>query len=142
MTLRYAKAMTRYGIDAELAVRLVREGIVVPSTHQLVGPNVLRSDALSILYQAYRRGEVSQDDATALLDGITSMRVRLLGDRVSRAVAWKVAEQLGWADIGKAQYIAVAKLQADAFVTLDADLRKQVRGIVVTVPFKTLAAAS
>jgi hypothetical protein len=85
---------------------------------------------------------VNQDDATALLDGITSMRVRLLGDRVSRAVAWKMAEQLGWADTGKAEYIAVAKLQADAFVTLDADLRKQVRGIVATVPFKTLAAAS
>lgn len=134
--------MTRYGIDAEVAVRLAREGIALPSAHQLVGPNALRSDALSLVYQAYRRGDMSQGDATALLDAITSMRIRLLGDRVSRAVAWQVAERLGWADLGKAEYIAVATLQADVFVTSDAELRKQVRGIVATAPFKALVAVS
>lgn len=130
--------MTRYGIDAQVAIRLIRDEVTLPEEHQLVGPNVLRSQALSIVYMARRRNELSSDEATAVLDGITSMRIRLLGDRVSRSVAWKVAEQLGWDDIGLAEYVAVAKLQADAFVTLDAELAKQVDGIVVTVPFAAL----
>ena len=131
----------RYGIDAEVAVRLIRERVAVPETHRLVGPTVLRSHALSIVYQGYRRSELSGDEAAAIVDGITRMRIRLLGDRVSRAVAWQVAEQLGWEDIGAAEYIAVAKLQADAFVTLDADLAKQVDGIVDTAPFEMLVAS-
>lgn len=130
--------MTRYGIDAQVAIRLVRDGVTLPEGHQLVGPNVLRSHALSIVYMARRRNELSADEATAILDGITSMRMRLLGDRVSRSVAWKVAEQLGWDDIGLAEYVAVAKLQADVFVTLDADLAKEVDGIVDTAPFAAL----
>ena len=130
--------MKRYGIDAQVAIRLIRDEVRLPEEHQLVGPNVLRSHALSIVYIARRRNELSSDEATAILDGITSMRIRLLGDRVSRSVAWKVAEQLGWDDIGLAEYVAVAKLQADAFVTLDAELAKQVDGIVVTEPFASL----
>lgn len=131
--------IVRYGIDAEVAVRLIRDKVEVPEMHQLVGPNLLRSDALSIVYQAHRRSELSRDEAAEIIDGITRMRIRLLGDRVSRAVAWQVAEQLGWEDIGAAEYIAVAKLQADAFVTLDSDLAKQVDGIVVTAPFEVLS---
>ena len=67
------------------------------------------------------------------------MRVRLLGDRVSRAVAWEIAEQLNWEDISIAEYVAVAKLQADAFITLDDDLARQVGGIVTIAPFEALA---
>lgn len=130
--------MTRYGIDAHVAIRLIREQVSLPSVHQLVGPSVLRSHALSIVYIARRRSELSSEEARAILDGITSMRIRLLGDRVSRSVAWKVADQLGWDDIGLAEYVAVAKLQADAFVTLDVELAKQVKDIVETVPFAAL----
>lgn len=132
--------MARYGIDAQVAIRLVRDRIAMPVAHQLVGPNRLRSDALSIIYQECRRGGISRDEATRILDGITTMRIRLLGDRVSRAVAWRVAEELGWKDIGPAEYVAVAKLQADAFVTLDADLARQVKGMVPIAPFKALTA--
>jgi hypothetical protein len=74
----------------------------------------------------------------ALLDGITTMKIRLLGDRVSRATAWRVAEQLGWDDTVAAEYVAVAKLQADAFVTLDPDLARRVEGVVTLAPFEAL----
>jgi hypothetical protein len=73
-----------------------------------------------------------------MLDRITAMRIRLLGDRVSRATAWKVAEQFGWDDTAAAEYVAVAQLQADAFVTLDADLADAVAGLVRVVPFEAL----
>ena len=43
--------------------------------------------------------------------------MRFLGDRVSRATAWTVATRHGWDDIGPAEYVAVALLQADAIVS-------------------------
>ncbi len=130
--------MTRFAIDALAAQRLIREGIVVSEEHQLVAPNVLRSRVLSRLYREARDGKLSRDEAREQLDRLTSMRVRLLGDRVSRAVAWKIAEQLDWDDTTNAEFVAVAKLQADVFVTLDADLARQVEGIVMIAPFEAL----
>ncbi len=134
--------MTRYAIDALTAIRLVREKVELSDRHQLVAPNRLRSEALSILYRAVRRGELDEDEGRALLDGITTMRIRLLGDRVSRTVAWRVAAQLGWDDTSRAEYVAVAQLQADAFVTVDADLAREVEGLVTIAPFSALSTPS
>ena len=130
--------MTRYGIDALTAIRLVREGITPHAEHQLVAPKLLHSHALSQLYQAVRQGSLSKEEARRILDGITTTRIRLLGDRVSRATAWRVAEQLGWEETANAEYVAVAQLQADAFVTLDEHLARQVEGVVVLAPFEAL----
>jgi len=87
--------------------------------HQLVAPNILRSRALALVYREFRQGELDADPARAILDGITTLRIRLLGDRVSRAAAWRVAAQLDWDDIADAEYVAVAQLQADEFITLN-----------------------
>jgi predicted nucleic acid-binding protein len=130
--------MTRYAIDAVTAIRLVREGITVADGHQLVAPKSLQTQALSQLYRMVREGSLDGAEAHAILDGITTMRIRLLGDRVSRATAWRIAEQLDWADTTNAEYVAVATLQADAFVTLDERLAAEVGGIVVTAPFEAL----
>ena len=100
--------------------------------------NLLRSQALSLIYREVRRGELGADEARTMLGRITTMRIHLLGDRVSRAVAWRVADQLGWDDTADAEYVAVAQLQADAFVTLDEDLARAVEGIVATAPFEAL----
>jgi predicted nucleic acid-binding protein len=132
--------MTRFGIDLLTAIRLVREGLVVPAGHQLVGPNLLRSDALSLIYREVRNGSLEPTEAQRMLDGITTMRIRLLGDRVSRATAWSIAERLGWDDTRAAEYVAVAKLQADAFVTLDAELARAIEGVVKLAPFEALQA--
>lgn len=131
--------MTRFAIDALIAIRLVREGITVSDQHQLVAPNLLRSEALSLLYRAVRRGELGDDDAQEILRGITTMRIRLLGDRVSRAVTWRLAAQLDWDDTPRAEYVAVAQLQADVFVTGDEDLARAVEGLVTLAPFEALS---
>ena len=132
--------MTRFAIDAAAAVRLAREGIAVSDAHQLVAPNLLRSQALSLIYRAVRAGELEAHDARAALDRLTTMRIRLLGDRVSRATAYRLAEQLDWDDTVDAEYVAVAQLQADALVTLDAELARRVEGLVTVVPFEALLA--
>ena len=54
------------------------------------------------------------------------MKIRLLGDAVLRRRAWEVADQLGWDSTYDAEYVALTLLQADAFVTLDAELARSV----------------
>ena len=83
---------------------------------------------------------MSDAEARAVLDAVTTMRIRLLGDRVSRATAWRVAEQFDWDDTADAEYVAVAKLQADAFVTLNPALAAQVDGVITVAPFEALQA--
>ncbi|PJI93272.1 hypothetical protein [Luteimicrobium subarcticum] len=65
-----------------------------------------------------------------LLEGVASLRVRLLNDRVSRATAWTLATELGWHDTAPAEYLAVAVLQADALVADDPLLRAGATGRV------------
>lgn len=133
--------MTRFGIDALTAIRIARESVAVPESHKLVAPNRLPSDAMSVLYRAAREGNESAAEARRILDGITTMGIRLLGDRVSRATAWRVAEKLGWDDTTRAEYVAVAQLQADAFVTLDPELAMAADGVVSLAEFGAITAA-
>lgn len=133
--------MTRFVIGPDVALRLARDEMVIRSEHRLVAPTLLRSEVLSALYQMVQRSEVTKRDAERQLDHIRGLRIRLLGDRVLQRVAWKVADQLGWADTFVAEYVALTQLQADAFVTLDSDLARSVENVVPVAPFEDLIAA-
>jgi predicted nucleic acid-binding protein len=117
--------MTRFVVDAAVALRVIRDVRQVPEKHQLVAPAVLRSEVLSLLYRMARTGALSETGARHQLDALAGLKIRLLADRVSRATAWKIASQLGWDDIGPAEYLAVATLQADALVAEDERLADQ-----------------
>jgi predicted nucleic acid-binding protein len=130
--------MTRYAIDAAVALRLIREESDLDPGHQLVGPAVLRSHALATLYRDVRDGTISDAEGREQLERIAALKIRLLGDRVSRATAWKIAAALGWGDIGSAEYLAVASLQADALVTDDQELAAAAEGIVRVAPYEEL----
>jgi predicted nucleic acid-binding protein len=132
--------MTRYVIGPDVALRLAAEGARIPAEHELLAPTLLRSQVLSLLYQAQRKGEISSRDAHPRLDYIRSLRLRLLGDRVLQNLAWKLAAQIGWPDTLAAEYLALTQLQADAFVTLDTKLASAVQGLVATAPFEVLLA--
>jgi len=130
--------MTRYGIDARAALHIIREGIEVPAAHQLVAPNLLRSHVLGLVYDELRDGTITEREGKALLDGLATLRMRLLGDRVSRAVAFGLAAEHDWPDTAHAEYLAVAKLQADALIALDTGLASKAKGIVHLAPFDAL----
>jgi indolepyruvate ferredoxin oxidoreductase alpha subunit len=66
------------------------------------------------------------------------MPIRLLGDAVLRRRAWEVADKLGWASTFNAEYVALTQLQADVFVTLDAELARSVEGIIATASIDAL----
>ncbi|PWD51048.1 hypothetical protein C8046_10705 [Serinibacter arcticus] len=122
--------MTRIAIDADVALRLVREGVRIRPEQHLVGPAVLRSHALQELYRAVRAGELADAEGRRLLEGLAGLKIRLLGDRVSRAVAWRIAAQLDRDDTALAEYLAVAQLQSDLLVTADPALAAAAEGIV------------
>jgi predicted nucleic acid-binding protein len=131
--------MTRYAIDSDIALRLIREESDAARRHQLVGPAVLRSHALGALYRDVRTGAVTEAEGRQQLERLAELKIRLLGDRVSRATAWKIAAALGWDDIAGAEYLAVASLQADALVTDDPALASAADGIVRVAPYEELA---
>ncbi|TFC01640.1 hypothetical protein E3O42_09715 [Cryobacterium adonitolivorans] len=128
--------MTRFAIDAAVALRLIRDGQRVPDHHQLVAPAGLRSEVLSRLYREVRAGRLDDAVARKQLDGLAGLKIRLLADRVSRSTAWKIATELGWDDIGPAEYLAVATLQADALVAEDDRLAGQL--LVPIAPYEDL----
>ena len=130
--------MTRFVIDAPTLLHLVVEGVGVDPAHRLVAPNVVRSQALALLFEAVGRGELTEGEALARHEGVTAVKVRLLGDRVSRGTAWRIAREQGWDTLGPAEYLAVTRLQADALVTLDPELAALADGIVPLAPLEAL----
>lgn len=130
--------MTRYVIGPDVAVHLAHDQTVISDEHRLLAPTLLRSQVLSRLYQAVRQGEMTKKEADRQLDYLRALRVRLLGDRVLQNLAWKIADQLGWPDTLDAEYVALTQLQADAFITLDANLAHAVTGLVTIAPVQAL----
>jgi len=111
--------MTRYVIGPDVAIQLAHAEAVIPGVHQVLAPTLLRSQLLSLLYQAVRRG-----------------------DRVLQNVAWKIASQLGWPDTFDAEYVALTQLQADAFITLDRQLAHAVKDLVTIAPIEALSGSN
>jgi predicted nucleic acid-binding protein len=133
--------MTRFVVDCGAVLHLVSEGIEVPTEHELLAPTLLRSQTLSALREAVHRGEIPPDVALGRLARIQALPIRLLGDAVLRRRAWDLAEKLGWAETYDAEYVALTQLQADAFVTLDAELARRVEGTVPTATIEALQTA-
>ena len=130
--------MARFVIDAGAVLHVASEEVEVSDAHELLAPTLLRSQTLSLLHEAVQRGEITADVARDRLARIGRSKIRLLGDAVLRRRAWEVADQLGWASTYDAEYVALTQLQADAFVTLDAELARSVEGIVATASIDAL----
>ncbi len=130
--------MARFVVDCGVVLHLASEGIEVSAEHELLAPTLLRSQTLSALHEAVHGGEIPPSVALDRLSSIRAMPIRLLGDAVLRRRAWDLAEQLGWAETYDAEYVALTQLQADALVTLDAELARRVEGIVPTATIDSL----
>jgi predicted nucleic acid-binding protein len=130
--------VTRFVVDCETLLGIAAGEIEVATEHKLVAPTLVRSQALSALYQAARRGEISADEGIDRVTRINSLKVRFLGDKVLQRRAWKVAAELGWETTDDAEFVALTQLQADIFVTSDAELARAVSGLVETATVDAL----
>ena len=104
--------MARYVIDALTLLRLVDDAVPVHGSHQLVAPSVVRSEALQLLLDDVRQGRRTDRAALDTHRRMTELKIRLLGDRMSRGTAWRIAREQDWDTLRDAEYLAVTRLQA------------------------------
>jgi predicted nucleic acid-binding protein len=130
--------VTRYAIAAPTLLHIVTEQLAINPEHQLVAPHAVRSQALTLLLGRVRSGELSEKDAGELHTRLTELKIRVLGDRVSRATSFKIANEQGWETTFDAEYLAVTLLQADALVTVDPAMAKLADGLVPLAPVTAL----
>jgi predicted nucleic acid-binding protein len=130
--------MTRFVIDAPTLLHLVANNVHISPSHQIVAPNLIRSQALSLLLEAVRHGDLTEDLALQHHERLTELKMRLLGDRVSRRTAWRIARERDLETTFDAEYLAVTKLQADALVTVSPALAIKAKGVVRLAPVEAL----
>src|SRR5579863_2527454 len=111
--------MARYVIDAPTLLHLVDAGLRPGAGHQLVAPNSIRSEALELLLADVRADRRTERSALEAHERMTALKIRTLGDRVSRRTAWQLAREHDWDTLRDAEYLAVTRLQADALITVD-----------------------
>jgi predicted nucleic acid-binding protein len=136
----YDAAMARYVIDAPTLLHVLDSDLRIDPTHQLVAPNSIRSEAMQLLWGDVRQGNRTEKAALATHERVTELKMRLLGDRVSRGTAWRIAREHDWETLRDAEYLAIARLQADALVTVDADLAAKAGNIVTVASLQVLLA--
>jgi hypothetical protein len=108
--------MTRYVIDAPTLLHLVANGVQVNPRHQIVAPNLIRSQALTLLLEAVRNGEVTEAQALQRHERFTELKMRLLGDRGSDP--YRPEDRAGsWDDLRR--WYLPSWTQADAMITVD-----------------------
>jgi predicted nucleic acid-binding protein len=130
--------VARYVIDAPTLLHLVDAGLRVAPGHQLVAPNSIRSETLELLLRDVRAGKRTEQAALEANERMTEIKIRLLGDRVSRRAAWQVARQRDWDTLRDAEYLAITRLQADALVTVDPRLAAAAHGTVAVASIDDL----
>lgn len=132
--------MARYVIDAPTLLHLVDARLAVHPGHQVVAPNSIRSEALELLLGDVRAGKRTEKAALEAHERLTEVKMRLLGDRVSRRTAWQIARERDWDTLRDAEYLAVTRLQADALVTVNPSLAAAARDVVAVAGIDDLLA--
>lgn len=131
--------MAKYVISPDVGLCLAERNAAVEGEHRILAPTLFRSQILSLLYRAVQQGRIAKTEADRRLSYLRSLRIRYLGDRVLQAEAWKIADQLGWPDTLDGECLALTRLQADAFITLNDELARAAKGVVPTASVEALS---
>lgn len=128
----------RFVVHHTALLHLAESEASVAEQHELLAPSSSRSHVLSRLHEEVHHGELDAEVARERLRYIRELRLRMLGDAVMQKVAWEVADRLGWSTTYDAEYIALTILQADAFITMDEQLRSAACTEVALEPVERL----
>jgi predicted nucleic acid-binding protein len=130
--------MSKFVIDPRVGLHLVAENLHVNADHELLAPTLFRSQTLTIAHEACMRGATDERLALEQLDRLWKLNIRLLGDAVLRKTAWKIATDLGLPHTYDCEYFALTRLQGDAFVTMDPDLKEMAARVVPVASLEDL----
>lgn len=130
--------MPRFVIDAGATLELAAADARMRASKELYAPTLWRSDVLSALYEAVRRGELGEDEARARIAYVNALKIRLLGDAVLRRRAWELAGELDLDRTYRAEYVALAQLQKCTLVSTDGAFLARVGDRIPTADVTTL----
>jgi predicted nucleic acid-binding protein len=113
-------------VDASYAVRECSAGteFQLLEDDDLVAPPLMWSETRSVLHEAVWRGEARREDAERALRRLEEAPVKKRDPRRLGAVAWRLADELGWAKTYDAEYLALANELGCRVVTVDSRLRR------------------
>lgn len=123
-------------VDASIAVRasLGGDGFQDLGDNDLYAPPLMWSEARSALHELAWRGQIPTEDARDALGRLERCPVKATEHRELGETAWQIADELGWAKLYDAEYLALARLLGCRVVTLDGRLVRGAGrlGLVVT----------
>ena len=96
----------------------------------LIAPVLLRSEVLSAIRGLEWRKDISNDLANLAVERLLDDPVRLVSRKEVWAEARHLAVRLGWAKTYDAEYVALARLEGQPLLTLDARLARRVETLV------------
>lgn len=80
-------------IDAPTLLHVVIDDVPVSPRHQIVAPNLIRSQRYPCFSRPCGHGDLTEEMALQHHERFTEVKMRLLSDRVSRRTAWKIARE-------------------------------------------------
>jgi predicted nucleic acid-binding protein len=127
--------LTQLVIDANVAVRaaLAESGFDVLEAHELVAPPLLWIEAASGLHELRWRDEIGEGVAAGALSRLLRAPIAQRRPRQLLERAWEVADELGWAKLYDAHYVALARLLDVPLLTLDGRLRRGAARTIATL---------
>ena len=122
-------------VDASVAVAASHSpvGLARFGTERLVAPHLMRAEAASVLHEMVWRKEIDQERGRVLLGRLLGSPIELLAPDELAGEAWQVADELGWAKVYDAHYVALARLLGCKLVTIDERLLRGVARLGIAV---------
>ena len=122
-------------VDAALVVTacLSESGLEPMANEQLVAPNLMWSEATSVLHELRFRKEISAQLAVIALERLNQADVSPRRPKGLVDEAWRIADRLGWAKTYDAEYLALARLLHCRLMTTDAKLRSAGSRVVAVI---------
>jgi predicted nucleic acid-binding protein len=91
---------------------------------ELIAPPLLWSEVTSALHEALWRREIDRARTEELRREFRRLGVRRRSPARLQAVAWEIADELGWAKTYDAEFLALARIVESRVLTTDARLRR------------------
>jgi predicted nucleic acid-binding protein len=112
-------------VDAAVVITacLGEAGLQPLSAEKLVAPQLMWSEASSVLHELKWRGEISGELAGIAMRRLATAAVSARRPKGLTAEAWAIADRLGWAKTYDAEYLALARMLKCRLLTTDAKLR-------------------
>jgi predicted nucleic acid-binding protein len=113
-------------LDASAAVYVAASeaGFAGLRGHRLYGPPLLWSESTSALHQTLWRGAITPALARRALTAFLGAPIERRAPDDLLDLAWRVADELGWARTYDAEYVALAQLLGARLLTRDARMRR------------------